>query len=151
MRLVLALVFLSCLIAGDAMASAHGGSKEKKPVEAAQVEEGNAAAGPRVPSVTMPSLVAPVVVNGELHHYVFLSVTIELTGDSYKSMMLEKIPYLQDAFLREVHTSSIAHDGDPSMLDETGLKARLLTTATATVGPNIVKAVDFKDAVRGSR
>ena len=40
-------------------------------------------------------------------------------------MMLEKIPYLQDAFLREVHRATVAKDNDPTVLDEEGLKDRL--------------------------
>jgi hypothetical protein len=94
----------------------------------------------------MPTLVAPMIVGGELHHYMFLSVTLELTSDDHKSMMLERIPYIQDAFLREVHGASIAKDNDPTVLDEAGLKARLLAVSRKVVGENIVQNVALRDA-----
>jgi hypothetical protein len=82
---------------------------------------------------------------------VFLSVTLELTDDNHKSMMLEKIPYLQDAFVREVHGPSIAKNNDPALIDDEGLKARLLRASAAVVGVDIVKAIELRDAVRAGR
>lgn len=96
----------------------------------------------------MPTLVAPVVVNGELHHYVFLSVTLELSDPSHKKRMLEKIPYLQDAFLRDVHQLSIAKDNDPMVPDDAGLKERLLRVSATVVGEQVVRAVELRHIVR---
>jgi hypothetical protein len=141
-RFVVALTMMFAALAAGAPASAGGGgSKAKKPKAEATVPE-----GPRVPSVYMPTLVAPMIVGGELHHYMFLSVTLELTSDNHKSMMLERIPYIQDAFLREVHGASIAKDNDPTVLDEAGLKARLLAVSKKVVGENIVQNVALRDA-----
>ena len=139
-------MLLTCLVAGLASASSHA---PKKPE--AEREKGSGFAGPRIPVITMPALVTPVVVNDELQHYAFLSVTLELTSDEHKPMMLEKIPYLQDAFLREVHRASVAKDNDPAVLDEEGLKQRLLRVSATVVGPNIVKAVALRNVVRGDR
>lgn len=146
MRIAAALMLLTCLFAGLASASSHA---PKKPE--AEREKGSGFAGPRIPVITMPALVTPVVVNDELQHYAFLSVTLELTSDEHKPMMLEKIPYLQDAFLREVHRASVAKDNDPAVLDEEGLKQRLLRVSATVVGPNIVKAVALRNVVRGDR
>jgi hypothetical protein len=142
------MMLLTCLLAGtaDASSAGHGAKKPE-----AEREKGSGFAGPRVPMISMPALVTPVVVNGELNHYVFLTVTLELTGDEHKTMMLEKIPYLQDAFLREVHRASVALNDDPALLDMAGLKARLLKVSDATVGPGIVKVVELKDAVPAIR
>lgn len=146
MRIAAALMLLTCLFAGLASASSHA---PKKPE--AEREKGSGFAGPRIPVITMPALVTPVVVNDELQHYAFLSVTLELTSDEHKPMMLEKIPYLQDAFLREVHRASVAKDNDPAVLDEEGLKQRLLRVSATVVGPNIVKAVALRNVVQGAR
>ena len=146
MRIAAALMLLTCLFAGLASASSHA---PKKPE--AEREKGSGFAGPRIPVITMPALVTPVVVNDELQHYAFLSVTLELTSDEHKPMMLEKIPYLKDAFLREVHRASVAKDNDPAVLDEEGLKQRLLRVSATVVGPNIVKAVALRNVVRGDR
>lgn len=141
MRLTAAFALIAILCAGTpAFASGGGSSHEKKS------EEGSAFATPRVPTISMPTLVAPVGVNGDLDHYVYLGIALELTSDEHKSMMLDKVPYLQDAFLREVHGATLAKDGDPSILDEVGLKARLLAASEKVVGPGIVKAVTIFNA-----
>jgi hypothetical protein len=145
-RFAAALMLLTCLFASFAAASSHA---PKKPE--AEREKGSGFAGPRIPTISMPALVAPVVVNDELQHYVFLSVTLELTSDEHKNMMLQKIPYLQDAYLREVHRASVAKDNDPSLIDEVGLKDRLMRVSATVVGPNIVKAITLRNVVQGAQ
>ena len=120
-------------------ALAGGGAKkaEAEPTEA----------GPRVPSVSMPTLVAPVNINGELRRYAYLGVTLELVNESDKPMLMDKIPYLQDAFLREVHGGpSISLNGDPVQLDLPSLSTRLAQVCATVAGPNIVKNVALRDA-----
>jgi len=147
-RLAAALIlFLSVFAAlASASSSSHGSKKPE-----AEREKGSGFAGPRIPTISMPVLVTPVILNGELHHYVFLSITLELTGDEHKNMMLEKIPYLQDAFLREVHKASVAKDNDPAVIDEEGLKLRLMAVGATVVGPNVIKAVALRNVVQGAR
>ena len=148
MRLAAALMLLTCLFAG--LASASSSSHAPKKPEAER-EKGSGFAGPRIPTISMPALVTPVVVNGALEHYVFLSLTLELTGDEHKNMMLEKIPYLQDAYLREVHRASVAKDNDPRVIDEEGLKDRLMRVSATVVGPGIVKAITLRNVVQGAQ
>lgn len=93
-------------------------------------------------------LVAPVMVKGQLAKYVYLNVTLMLPDDSNKMMLLEKIPYIQDAFLREVHGATIALGEDPEVLDEAGLGQRLLNVCIKIVGPDIVKKVEFRDSAK---
>jgi flagellar basal body-associated protein FliL len=147
-RLAAALMLLMCLFAG--LASASSSSHAPKKPEAER-EKGSGFAGPRIPTISMPALVTPVVVNGALEHYVFLSLTLELTGDEHKNMMLEKIPYLQDAYLREVHRASVAKDNDPKVIDEEGLKVRLMRVSATVVGPDIVKAITLRNVVQGAQ
>lgn len=120
---------------------ASGGGGAKKKTE-------NVEAVPSVPSVQMPMLVAPVTINGKMARYVYLNVTLVLPDDSNKMMLLEKIPYLQDAFLREVHGATIALGEDPEVLDEEGVGRRLLNICAKIVGPDIVKKVDFRDSAK---
>lgn len=145
MRFAVALMLLMCLCATPALAgSSSHGSKEK-----VEREKGSGFAGPRIPTIQMPTLVTPVVIDGDLHHYVFLSITLELTRDEHKNMMLEKIPYLQDAFLREVHAGTVAKDKDPTVLDEEGIRARLMRVSVTVVGPDVVKAITMRNVVQG--
>lgn len=143
LALVLTMMLAAAVVTEPASASGGGHSPKKKTETAEAVPE-----GPRVPSVYMPTLVAPMVVRGELYHYVFLSVTLELTSESHKGMMLEKIPYIQDAFLRDVHGATLAKDNDPAVLDQEGLKVRLLAVASRVVGPNIVQGIVLRDVAQ---
>ena len=148
MRFLLAFALLACL-AGTAPAWASSGSgKVEKPAEQGHVEgEAERTLGtPGEPAIDMPTLVAPMVVGGELQSYVYLSIRLKLNDVGQRSMMLEKVPYLQDAFLREVHGPSIAHNDDPSIVDEVALLARLMRVCEAVVGAGVVKEVEFKKA-----
>ena len=91
-------------------------------------------------------LVAPVIIDGQLAHYAYLSVTLILPDDSNKLMLLDKIPYIHDAFLREVHGLPIILGNDPNVLDDEGLGSRLLSLCEGIVGPGIVKKVAFRDS-----
>lgn len=99
----------------------------------------------------MPMLVAPVMVKGQLVRYVYLNVTLILPDDTNKMMLLEKIPYIQDAFLREVHGTTIVLGEDPNALDQAGLEQRLLSACIKIVGPDIVKKVGFRDSATDFR
>jgi flagellar basal body-associated protein FliL len=147
MRLLLALaVCLSVAVAPPLRASS--GSSEEKPAAAGDPER--TIGTPGIPTIDMPPLIAPMIVNGELHHYVHFSVSLKLTDDNHKTLVLEKVPYLQDAFLREVHRASIALDNNPDIVDEKGLIARLVALSAKVLGPDVVKDVEFKSVVRSS-
>ena len=129
------------VLPADASGGGHGSKKKAEKEERV----------PSVPSVNMPMLVAPVMIKGQLARYVYLNVTLVLPDDSNKMMLLEKIPYIQDAFLREVHRGTIALGEDPEMLDEAGLGRRLMDAVTKVVGADIVKKVDFRDSAKDFR
>jgi hypothetical protein len=125
----------------EAAGGGHGSTKKAAKEESV----------PSVPSVNMPMLVAPVMIKGQLARYVYLNVTLVLPDDSNKMMLLEKVPYIQDAFLREVHRGTIALGEDPDMLDEAGLGRRLMDACVKVVGADIVKKVDFRDSAKDFR
>lgn len=134
MRFVAGLI-LGLSISGVAFASSA--PKKKSP---------STVSTPSVPSVQMPMLVAPIIIDGQLAHYAYLSVTLILPDDSNKLMLLDKIPYIQDAFLREVHGLPIILNNDPNVLDDVGLGGRLLSLCEGIAGPGIVKKVAFRDS-----
>jgi flagellar basal body-associated protein FliL len=146
--LATAVVLAACLAfacTGPAWASAE--AKTEKAGEG-KAGEGKGEKPPAVPSVSMPMLVAPVMVNGQMARYVYLGVTLMLGDESNKRVMLDKIPYIQDAFLREVHGATIALGEDPDVLDEEGLQRRLLAVCAKIVGPDIVKKIELRDTAK---
>lgn len=138
MRYKFALAIVACLVVQGPVWAADAAKPAAEPERAI--------GAPRAPTLDMPPLVAPVVVNGELHRYVYLSVSLKLNDDNQKPMMLAKVPYIQDAFLREVHGASIAHDNDPAVVDEAALIARLVHACDTVVGAGVVKTIELRNA-----
>jgi hypothetical protein len=140
-RCIFALAVLACL-AGSAPAWASS-AKEAPAHGKAEGEVARELGAPNEPNIDMPGLVAPVVVDGELHRYVYLSLKLTVGDIGQRSMLLEKVPYLQDAFLREVHGASIAHNNDPAIVDEAGVIGRLMHVCETVVGAGIVKEIEI--------
>jgi hypothetical protein len=97
------------------------------------------------PAVEMPMLVAPVTVNGRLHYYAYMRIRLDAASTGQAWEVREKVAYLQDAFLREVHRESIVRNGDPKVIDGEGLRRRLLAVCERVLGPGLVSDVVFLD------
>jgi hypothetical protein len=145
MRLLIALIMMAIFLgSGSSRASeAHGG-----PATPEKALSGGPLQGSGKSGIDMPALMAPVTVNGELRYYVYLAIRLELSGDSQKNLVLERIPYIQDAFLRDVHRESIATNNDPETVDGHALTARLVAIAEKVVGPGVVVGIEFRNIVR---
>lgn len=148
MRLLIALIMMAIFLgSGSSKASGVSGHSASPPVTA-DAMSGGPLAGSGKSGIDMPSLMAPVTVNGELHYYVYLAIRLELSGDGQKALVLERIPYIQDAFLREVHRASIAVAGDPQTVDGHGLIERFVGVAAKVLGPGVVMGIEFRNMVR---
>lgn len=137
---------LLCVMAALALAFAadpalaSGGSK--KP---AKGHGEKADAVPAVPSQKMPRLVAPLIVGGQMVRYVHFDVTLMLPDDKNKKQLMDKVPYLQDAFLRDVHATTILKNEETEEIDVAGLRGRLLAICDRLVGAGLVKDIQFRD------
>jgi hypothetical protein len=59
----------------------------------------------------------------------------------------EKVPFLQDAFLRELNGAPIVKADDPKSVDEAALKARLLARVNQILPPGTVAELKFEPIV----
>ena len=152
MRFLFALAICLCVAHAPAAwaSSGHGGEEKAAAQTQTEGESERAPGTPGEPTIGMPALIAPVIVNGELDHYAYLSVSLKLNDGNQRTMVSKKIPYLQDAFLREVHGPSIAHDNDPSIVDEAALIARLMRVCDKVVGAGVVKTIEIKNAAQAT-
>ena len=85
-------------------------------------------------SVEMPYLIAPVVVDEKLVSYAYISGKIVATSPSAAIDVRAKLPFVQDAFVRDVNGTPIATANDVATVDQAGLAQRLLTDARRIVG-----------------
>lgn len=131
-------LWLSLFLVAPASFAAGGGHGEE------------ASRAPGAPSVELPPFMAPVTVQGELRYYMYIVIKLDLTSDFKKPAVLEKVPYIQDALLRDVHKTPIGSAADPETIDETALAERFKPVIVAVLGPDIVDKVGFRNITRAA-
>lgn len=92
-------------------------------------------------SVEMPFLIAPVIVDGKLQAYAYISSKVISSTPGTAVSIREKTPFLQDAFIRDVNAEPIGKADDPMTVDQPALIARLLADAKRIAGS--AKVVSF--------
>jgi hypothetical protein len=112
-RAIAAAMVASTLLAGLANASGGGGGHEK---EKAKAEDGEAATTSR--SMDAPYLAVPVVRDGQLVNYLFVSLRIEISPQVDLWRTREQAHFLRDALVRASHASDLADPNDNNTLNE---------------------------------
>ncbi len=92
-------------------------------------------------TVEMPILLAPMIVDGHLNGYAYVSSTIVATSPNAAIDVRAKTPFIQDAYVRDVNGTSVVSARDTAELDREGLIARLLADARRIVGAKKVAGV----------
>jgi hypothetical protein len=104
--------------------------------------KGNAKGGQPGTNVEMPFLMAPLTdADGKLTGYAYLSTRLTAVSDVYALTVREKLPYIQDAMVRDVNNQGVAVAADPEQVDVKGVEARLLADAAKVVGAGKVKLI----------
>jgi hypothetical protein len=104
-----------------------------------------AAAEPGAPaldqSVTLATVALPLVVDGQVVNYVFVSMKLLLTPHADALAMRDKEPFFRDALVRAGHRAPFVRSDDYNHLDDARLKATLYREAVAIVGPGKIQGV----------
>lgn len=136
-RLLPALLVLALASPAFAAEKAEGAKAEKKS------EKGEDAKGGKPgTNVDMPYLMAPMTgADGKLAGYAYISSRLTATSDTIALSVREKIAFIQDVFVRDVNTRSVAKADDPTSVDQAALEARLLADAKKVMGPGKVVSI----------
>lgn len=94
-------------------------------------------------SVEMPYLIAPVIVDGKLVSNAYVSSKIVATSAAASIVVRDRLPFIQDAFVRDVNAAPIGKPADPATVDAPALAARLLADARRIVGSEQVASVQI--------
>jgi hypothetical protein len=97
--------------------------------------------GPVAPYVTLNPVALPVVANGRVVNYVFVTLRVELNPGTPAAVIdaaRTREPFFRDALVRSAHRTPFTVAGDYTMVDETKLKSAFLTDARAIGGPAVV-------------
>lgn len=110
-RAIAAAMIASTLLAG--LANASGSAAKAK-------EKGEAEEGAELSSRSMdaPYLAVPVVRNGQLVNYLFVSIRIEITSQVDLWQTRERAHFLRDALVRAGHGNDLADPNDSNALNE---------------------------------
>jgi len=119
-----ALALLATAVLIFASSASAGEDKEKK-------------AAPN-PTVLMSPVAMPVVVDGRLVNYVFVTIRLGLSAQADSSKLRSMEPYFRDALVRVGHRTPFVRHDNYTQLDDARLKAALLREAALIVGPGMV-------------
>jgi hypothetical protein len=114
--------------------------------------EGKASAEKQVGQyVDLQPVALPVVVDGRLMNYVFLSVRLNLSANADTSRWRAKEPYFRDALVRVGHQTSFAVPNDRAKLDLPRLNAAMMRAAAGIAGAGVVRSVTITTQGAGPR
>jgi hypothetical protein len=97
--------------------------------------------------VTMPTILAPMVVDSQLESYAYITIVLKPAAPAGVLTIREKVPFLQDAFLRELNGAPIVKADDPQSVDEAALKPRLLARLNQILPAGTVAELKFEPIV----
>lgn len=125
------LVFgLTALMLASAPAAHAGGGGGEKKVEDAFVK--------------LAPMALPVVQDGRVVNYVFVSIKVMLSPSADSTKLREKEPYFRDALVRAGHRTPFSIPGDNFKLDEAKIKATLTAEGNRIAGAKVVSGVQIE-------
>jgi len=84
--------------------------------------------------VDISPVAAPVIVDGRLVNYVFVSVRLWARPGVDLARLREREPYFRDALVRAVHRTPFGLTGDPSRVNEAALTRAVAADAARIAG-----------------
>ena len=97
--------------------------------------------------VTMPTILAPMVADSRLENYAYITIILKPATPAGVLTIREKVPFLQDAFLRELNGAPIVKADDPKSVDDEALKPRLLARVNQILPAGTVAELKFEPIV----
>lgn len=104
--------------------------------------EGAKKAGPAGTNVDLQYLMAPLSDgDGKLLGYAYITARLTASSDSDTLVVRDKMPFIQDALVRDINAAPVAAAGDPQKVDLGAVESRFLADARKIVGASRVKVV----------
>jgi hypothetical protein len=101
--------------------------------------------------VDLQPVALPIIVNGQLANYVFISVRLNLASGADTSRWRAKEPFLRDALVRAAHDTPFTVPNDLQKIDVAKLTAMLMRASVAICGPNVVRSVVVTSQISSQR
>lgn len=101
---------------------------------------GKTEAAPGALNVNIAGVGLPVISNGRIRNYVFVTVKVHLGPDQTLEGMRAKDPFIRDALVRTAHRVSLAMPNDFTRMNENAINAAVMAIANVVVGHGGVTA-----------
>lgn len=112
------------------------------PALAAEKTEGAKKGGAPGTNVDLQYLMAPLTDgDGKLLGYAYITARLTAASDTDTLVVRDKMPFIQDALVRDVNASAVGVAGDPQKVDVGGVESRFLADARRIVGASRVKVI----------
>jgi len=135
-RAIAAAMIASTLLAGLSVARAEEHAKAGAPAA------GHGESGADVSrSMDAPYLAVPVVRDGQLVNYLFVSIRIQISPHVDLWRTRERAQFLRDALVRASHANALADPNDTNALNQPLAIQVYRTAAIQTLGPQAVAGV----------
>ena len=140
---VLALALaLPSLAAEEKGASAKAGGEKAGEGKPGEIKPAEIKKGRPGTNIDLPYLMAPLTnPDGKLIGYAYLSSRLTAASEKNALAVREKLPFIQDAMLRDVNADPISTADDPEKVDIAGVERRLLVEAAKVMGAGKVKVI----------
>ena len=131
-RAIAAALIASTLLAGLSISRAAEASEK--------AAEGQADGGRNMDA---PYIAVPVVQNGMLRNYLFVSVRFNIASGVDLWATREKAQFLRDALVRASHTNALANASNPDQLDQSRAIAVFAAAARQVLGQRTIQSVSI--------
>lgn len=101
--------------------------------------------------VDLQPMALPIVMDGRLVNYIFVTVRLNLTANADTARWRAKEPFFRDALVRAGHQSPFTIPNEPDKIDAPRVSATLMRAATAITGPNVIRSVVVTSQVPSRR
>lgn len=114
-------------------------AEEKKDAAASQGQPKKGDPGTNFP---MEPLLAPLTdADGKLSGYAYISTRLTAASEAIALQVREKLPFIQDAMVRDINGAAITVAGDLEKVDIAATERRLLADASKVMGAGKVKQI----------
>lgn len=93
--------------------------------------------------VVAPNVVTPVVREGKLVNYLFVTVEVELADGANVMQLRDRAQFLRDSLLRATHRAALADPADDKRLNYAAAKPVLTAAANEALGAQNIKKVNI--------
>jgi hypothetical protein len=101
--------------------------------------------------VDLQPVALPVVIDGQLMNYIFVSVRLNLASGADTSRWRAMEPYFRDALVRAAASTPFTLGKEVDKIDIAKMTASLMKSAAAIAGPNVVRSVTVTSQVPSRR